>query len=64
MDFYGVTSADMDGIIIVAGNEDYGGRGVCDFHMQDGLPQYKVSLRSTNDLDVVRSRVFRRRRPR
>ena len=56
MDFYGVTSADMDGIIdqlrITEGVE------CAIFMYETACREYKVSLRSTNDLDVSKIAVY------
>ena len=56
MDFYGVTSADMDGIIdqlrITEGVE------CAIFMYETACREYKVSLRSTTDIDVSRIAVY------
>lgn len=56
MDFYGVTSADMDGIIdqlrITEGVE------CAIFMYETACREYKVSLRSTTDLDVSKIAVY------
>ena len=56
MDFYGVTSADMDGIIdqlrVTEGVE------CAIFMYETACREYKVSLRSTTDLDVSRIAVY------
>ena len=56
MEFYGVTSADMDGIIdqlrITEGVE------CAIFMYETACREYKVSLRSTNDLDVSKIAVY------
>ena len=56
MNFYGVTSADMDGIIdqlrITEGVE------CAIFMYETACREYKVSLRSTNDLDVSKIAVY------
>ena len=56
MDFYGVTGADMDGIIdqlrVTEGVE------CAIFLYETSVREYKVSLRSTTDLDVSRAAVY------
>lgn len=56
MDFYGVTSADMDGIIdqlrVTEGVE------CAIFLYESSVREYKVSLRSSTDLDVSRIAVY------
>lgn len=56
MDFYGVTSSDMDGVIdqlrITEGVE------CAIFMYETSCREYKVSMRSTNDLDVSKIAVY------